>query len=206
MAFLRVLQTQLQPGEVPAEVNAFVEAVLAREPSTPGLQFRAIGRDPESGKRWTITVWDTREQAVAGMPLSDAERQQLASFGRVRNLMEVVEIGHLFVKSAEAEAGFLRVLQTHMPPSAQVPGDLAEAIRAMEPNAPGLQFRAVGRDPTTGKGWTITVWDTHEHAVPGLGISEDQRAQLAAIGYGQDSMEVVELQHLFVKSAEATPA
>ena len=105
---------------------------------------------------------------------------------------------------------FLRVLQTHMPASAQVPSDLAEAIRAMEPNVPGLQFRAVGRHPATGKGWTITVWDTRAHAVAGPGISEDQRAQLAAIGYDQDSMEVVEIQHLFVKSsvaeAEAAPA
>jgi hypothetical protein len=48
-------------------------------------------------------MWDTAEQAEAGVPLSDNMRAKLAALpGRERVLMQVVEVVHTYVRSEAA--------------------------------------------------------------------------------------------------------
>jgi hypothetical protein len=97
MAFLRVLQTHLPESSIDPAIR---DEVYAAEVTAPGLHWRYIGRDPATGNQWTLTMWDTAEQAKAGVPLSDNMRAKLEALpGRERVLMQVVEVVHSYVRS-----------------------------------------------------------------------------------------------------------
>lgn len=73
----------------------------------------------------------------------------------------------------------------------------AERRSGVEARAPGLQYRFVAYDPSSGDGVISTVWDTREQAEAGLGISDELRARLDPLGYRNETLAVMEISHTF---------
>jgi hypothetical protein len=63
----------------------------------PGLQYRVSGRDPESGKSFIVSIWDTREQAEAGVQAVNPDTlDKLATMGHFNEEKYVMEVVHEF--------------------------------------------------------------------------------------------------------------
>jgi hypothetical protein len=97
---------------------------------------------------------------------------------------------------------FLKVLQNHFDQAKyealmkdpEIAGRLGSLL-----DQPGLQYRFSGRDPETGLGLMVTVWDTREEAerVPAETLPEDVVAKLKEAGFPLNPPLVVEIAQEF---------
>jgi hypothetical protein len=100
MAFLRIAHNHIDPDKYAAVLEEIQPLVAAAEAESPGLRYRFVARDMTTGDSILATVWDTREQAEAGVVLSDEVRAKLAASGRVVGQIEVAEITHDYVRGS----------------------------------------------------------------------------------------------------------
>jgi hypothetical protein len=97
---------------------------------------------------------------------------------------------------------FLKVLQNHFDQAEfdtlmkdpEIAGRLGRVL-----DQPGLLYRFSGRDPETGLGLIVTVWETREQAesVPAETLPADVVAKLRAAGFPLNPPLVVEITQEF---------
>jgi heme-degrading monooxygenase HmoA len=201
MAFLRINANHFDLSKVDQLLEPSFQAALREGlPGQTGLRYAVAGRDAE--KVTTVTVWDTREHAETGLQWNDEIRAHLAACGYVWGSMRIQETFQEFNAAEPRSSSFLRVVTQHLDPSKrdQVAA-LASEIQAAIVAAPGLQHRFAGRGED-GHGLVATLWDTREHAEPGVPLGELE-GKLVALGWTHGDPEVTEV---FIESGAAVPA
>jgi hypothetical protein len=202
MAFLRIVRWHIDASRFDELQARVAPTVGAAEAAAPGLRCRYVAYDASTGDGLISVVFDTRERAEAGVPISDEYRAKVAGSGRTVQSVVVMEIRTEFVAPTPSVAGFLRVVRTHLDPSRfdELVRIVGPTVAEREAATPGLQCRYVARDPSSGDGLISLVTDTRERAVAGINrLPDELYAKMDALGWTVEPPVVMAITHSFIK-------